>query len=63
MIAYVICANDILKAACLDRELAVDTLERLSKEWYVKSGEHLKLTYEDYMDIYYWHIHEVEVIE
>jgi hypothetical protein len=63
MRAFVICGNDSIEAVCLDRQLAAATMERLAKEHYVKSGRFITMSFEEYRNIIYWHVHEVEVIK
>ena len=60
--AFVICRNDSPEAVVLgeDETLAEEEKEKLARRAYDESDG--SLSYEDYRDCVFWHIHEVKVI-
>ena len=60
--AHVICCNDNVESVFLgDEKDAEDILEKRAKTAYEESfGYH---SYEDYRDIFYWHLHTVDLIK
>ena len=62
MKAHVICCNDKVESVFLgDEKDAEDILEKCAKTAYEEShGYH---SYEYYIDIFYWHLHTVDLIK